>query len=159
MTYQIASIPDTLNLDGELRAMLCLLLFMLLLLGIAWITSRYLNGHVDPPGPFHVILKEELVAGTLVYDVPLPTLAEDDVASRLLEVIVNDGEPQLIELAKDAALTTIKVPQDANVVLRLFNVDDAGNRSAPSEQAFVAKDTIPPDAPGPFGEIKLVAEE
>ncbi len=111
------------------------------------------------PGPISAILKEERMAGTLVYDVNLPAGGQDDVVSREFSVQVNDGTPDLFQLTNDVLVQRIRVPQDSSVLLSLVNIDDAGNRSTPSTQTFAAKDTIPPDAPGPFGEITLVAEE
>lgn len=52
-----------------------------------------------------------------------------------------------------------KVAQGKAVRLSMTYIDDAGNESQPSTQDFVAADTIPPDAPGPFLAVPLLREE
>lgn len=117
-----------------------------------------LNAQPPQPGPINAILKEEPMAGVLVYDVQLPPLAEADVSLRKLTVKVGDVSEEF-ELENERTSFEIKVPQGSDVSLSLVNIDDAGNVSPASEQSFLAQDTIPPDAPGAFGSITLVREE
>lgn len=95
----------------------------------------------------------------LTYEADLPDVPEGtDVQTKELTVTV-DGtarEPQSLPL--DAAVATFEVPQDSSVTLSLVYVDDGGNRSAARDQTFTAADTIAPDAPGDFGEIRLTGE-
>jgi hypothetical protein len=72
---------------------------------------------------------------------------------------VNPDEPEGPRQFATKESGEFAVTQGTNVRLSLYHVDDAGNDSSPSTQDFPAKDTIPPDAPGPFGGIKLVREE
>lgn len=96
----------------------------------------------------------------LIYEVELPLVPESsDVASQELKILVG-GDEQIITLPPTATKAEgVEVLQDADVRLELRYIDDAGNRSAPGAINFTATDTIPPDAPGPFGAITLVGEE
>jgi hypothetical protein len=55
-------------------------------------------------------------------------------------------------------LGELSFKQGDSVILSLVDVDDAGNASEPAVLAFVAKDTIPPQAPGGFS-VALIREE
>ena len=95
----------------------------------------------------------------LTYEATLPAVPEGtDVASQVLSVVVNQTPQAEQTLDKTATIATFEVPQGSNVDLSLVYVDDGGNRSEPRMQSFVATDTIPPSAPGEFGEIKVVSE-
>lgn len=63
---------------------------------------------------------------------------------------------QLIDIATDTI--TFEVPRNKDIKVTLTCLDSDGNESAPSEQTFFSKDTIPPDAPGAFGAFSLLAE-
>lgn len=92
------------------------------------------------------------MADVLTYRVSAPAPVDADVVSRVLTVAVN-GE-QRDETTYEGTTTdlgTVDVPQDAEVVLSLVDVDDAGNRSEPAVLAFVAVDTVPPAQPGALG--------
>lgn len=95
----------------------------------------------------------------LTYEATLPAIpGGTDIDEQSLVVTV-DGtarDPQL--LGQDATTATFEVPQGSSVDLSLKYIDDAGNESAPRTQSFVAIDTIPPEAPGVFGEIRLIGE-
>ncbi len=124
-----------------------------------WRKSKY---HVPRPQPFTVTLiseRRENDMDFLKYEAALPAVpAGTDITTQLFDVSV-DGAPQPQQsLGKDATAATFEVTQDSAVSLSLIYVDDAGNSSAAQTQSFVAKDTIAPDAPGAFGEIKLVSE-
>lgn len=114
------------------------------------------------PEPFTIRLiseRRENDMDILTYEADLPDVPEGtDVQTKELTVTV-DGtarEPQSLPL--DAAVATFEVPQDSSVTLSLVYVDDGGNRSAARDQTFTAADTIAPDAPGDFGEIRLTGE-
>lgn len=93
------------------------------------------------------------------YEATLPTVPTGtDIASQHLVVTVDGAEQSTQELGIDATTATFTVPENSTVKLTLDYHDNAGNESGKAEQEFVAIDTIPPDAPGPFGEIKLVSE-
>ena len=96
----------------------------------------------------------------LTYEATLPpVLPNTDVTNQVFTVSVDGvavGNPQ--ELDATALTATFEVQQGANVLVSLRYRDEAGNLSEPQEQSFVAVDTIAPDAPGPFGEIRLISE-
>ena len=111
-----------------------------------------------PPYAFHVSLIG-MESEMLVYSVTAGPAVDSDVASRRLVVTVNGDVQSTAEHAADTtSFGEIAVPQDANVVVSLVDIDDAGNESQPSFFEFVAKDTIPPSQPGALG-VTLVREE
>lgn len=138
---------------------------------ITYIVLRLAQRDVRGPANFRVRLvrEERNVAMALVYQADLQPVLDAEVGNpvpdldhRVMEVLV-DGTPehQFDNVPKDAAMSPeFKVPQNTQVEVRLYNVDDAGNRSAGyASQTFSAVDTIPPDAPGSFGQITLLREE
>ena len=95
----------------------------------------------------------------LTYEATLPVVpAGKDVDTQELTVSVDGTAQPLQTLDAAATVATFEVPQDSSVTLSLVYVDDGGQRSAPREQTFTALDTIAPDAPGDFGEVRLVSE-
>lgn len=98
------------------------------------------------------------MADVLTYKLTAAPVVDSDVVTRELRLVVNDAEPVVREFsASETDLGTVDVPQGANVVLQLVDVDDAGNRSEPAVVEFVAADTLPPSQPG-LG-VELVAEK
>jgi len=100
------------------------------------------------------------MADVLVYRVSVDAAA-GDVVERLLTVTVDGQEDAAAAKTFEPSATdlgTVRVPQDAEVVLSLVDVDDVGNKSEPAVLSFTAKDTVPPPAPGGFG-VALVGEE
>jgi hypothetical protein len=94
----------------------------------------------------------------LTYLVSAAPAVSGDVVTRLLTVSVNGEDMGTTELPGSATeLTTFSVPQNAEVVVTLVDVDDAGNKSEATQYSFVAVDTIPPVAPGAIG-VTLVGE-
>ena len=84
-----------------------------------------------------------------------------DVVIQRIAVIENGVEKSTKDETKDATVTTFTVLKGATVRLTRQLVDDetppnVGKVTA--SQEFVAADTISPDAPGDFGEIRAVAE-
>jgi hypothetical protein len=95
----------------------------------------------------------------LTYEATLPVVPPNtDITKQDLVLVVDHVVQPTIELPVDAKTVTFEVPQDSHVVLTFRYIDDAGNSSADTTQEFDAKDTIAPDAPGNFGEIKVVSE-
>lgn len=95
----------------------------------------------------------------LTYEATLPTVpAGTDVVSQQLVVSADGAAVLSQELAVDATTATFEVPEGSTVDLALAYTDNAGNLSPPRTQSFVAQDTIAPDAPGDFGEMRLVSE-
>jgi len=125
------------------------------------------RSNIIGPGPFLVkcvgqqfLKKGKSMKSILEYEAELPPNGVvKDLDHRELVLSVDGVLVSTTELNSDTDKVTFKVPQDSSVHLKLFNVDDSGNRSTPSEQVFVARDTIPPDAPGAFGAITLLNEE
>jgi len=94
----------------------------------------------------------------LTYAVSAAPVVDGDVVSRELSVVINGVEQPVASFPGYAVdLGVLEAPQNAEVVLRLVDVDDAGNRSEPAEMMFVAVDTLPPAAPGALG-VSLVSE-
>jgi len=100
------------------------------------------------------------MANVLTYSVSAAAPVDGDVVTRLLTLVVNGEDQGTAELPATAAdnLSVFSVPQDAEVVLTLVDVDDAGNKSEPAVLTFTATDTIPPQQPGALG-VTLVSEE
>jgi len=98
------------------------------------------------------------MADVLTYAVSAAPAVESDVVVRELSVIINGVEQAVVSFpGYTLDLGEVDVPQDADVVLRLVDVDDAGNRSDPAEMYFTAVDTLPPSVPGGLN-VSLVAE-
>lgn len=94
----------------------------------------------------------------LVYALAVGATADGDVVERRLTVEVN-GEVEKINSypAATVDMGELSFKQGDSVVLSLVDVDDAGNVSEPAVLAFVAADTIPPQAPGGFA-VSLLRE-
>lgn len=98
------------------------------------------------------------MADLLTYNVVATAAVDSDVVGRELVVSVNgDVKPTVYFAGNTTELGSVTVPQNAEVVLTLTDVDDAGNRSEPTSLIFVALDTLPPSAPGSIG-VTLVGE-
>lgn len=125
----------------------------------AVIVDRVLQRTVSVPVDFRAIfLGGDAMADVLTYRVAAGPVVDHDVVTRELSVVVDGGEPVVSEFSGSATdLDLLTVPQGAEVVLSLVDIDDAGNRSDAAVVSFVAADTIPPAAPGAFG-VTLVAE-
>lgn len=105
-----------------------------------------------------LVRKEEGANMSLVYNVTAGPVVDRDVSERRLNVTVN-GETTISTFTSEVtSFGEFSFPDNANVVLTLVDVDDAGNVSSPAVVEFVAMDTIPPAKPGEFG-VTLVREE
>jgi hypothetical protein len=105
-----------------------------------------------------LVRKEEGTNMALVYNVTAGPVVDKDVSERRLNVTVN-GETTISTFTSEVtSFGEFSFPDNANVVLTLVDVDDAGNVSSPAVVEFVAMDTIPPAKPGEFG-VTLVREE
>ena len=103
-------------------------------------------------------IRRNVMADVLTYKITAAPAVDGDVVTRELRLVINDAEPVLREFGPaETDLGTVDVPQDSNVVLKLVDVDDAGNRSEPAVVEFLATDTLPPQQPG-LG-VELVAEK
>ena len=116
------------------------------------------------PGPLEPRLKAERNDNMLVYTAGIPALSEAEqaqvTAGELVSIRFRDNKGVVTDLPVDAAESPeFTAADDEEVTISLTNVDNAGNESTAVTQTFAAKDTIPPEAPGGFGEIKLVREE
>lgn len=88
----------------------------------------------------------------LKFYLALPAKSAPDVVARELTVALAGNEPVVYTLDADAVATDELVGFDNDAVVgSLVDIDDAGNRSAPSEFSFVLTDTIPPPVPGAVG--------
>ena len=96
--------------------------------------------------------------GMLSFVLTLPERSAKDVVARELTVSV-DGVETVESLNGDSLESQVYSGLDnAAVAGRLVDIDDAGNRSEPSEFTFVLVDTIAPPAPGQVG-LKVTAED
>lgn len=103
--------------------------------------------------------RRESMADVLTYAVSAAPVVDGDVVSRELSVVINGLDQPVVSFPGNAVdLGTVEAPQDSEVVLRLVDVDDAGNRSDPAEVIFTAVDTLPPATPGALG-VTLVGEK
>ena len=94
----------------------------------------------------------------LSFVLTLPERSAKDVVARELTVSV-DGVETVESLNGDSLESQVYSGLDnAAVAGRLVDIDDAGNRSEPSEFTFVLVDTIAPPAPGQVG-LKVTAED
>jgi hypothetical protein len=137
-------------------ALLCVLLWC-----VVYVCLRTGWGWVSTPVGLSVKkLRGEYMANVLTYSVSAAAPVDGDVVTRLLTLVVNGEDQGTAELPATAAdnLSVFSVPQDAEVVLTLVDVDDAGNKSEPAVLTFTATDTIPPQQPGALG-VTLVSEE
>lgn len=99
------------------------------------------------------------MADVLTYAISAAPVVDGDVVSRELSVVVDGLERPVVSFPGTAVdLGTVDAPQDSEVVLRLVDVDDAGNRSEAAEVVFTAVDTLPPAVPGGLG-VTLVGEK
>jgi len=99
----------------------------------------------------------------LTYEAKLPPVEDKpenvDVQEQKVKVIVDGQEFQSQTVPRLAGVATFEVPKGKNVRLERSYVDDDGNEGpATASQEFVAKDTIPPGAPGDFGAITNLGE-
>lgn len=95
----------------------------------------------------------------LVYRVTAGAPTVKDVTERRMTIQVNDAVVDTRVYGGDVTdLGEVSVEQNANVVLNLVDVDDAGNVSEPAVYTFVATDTVVPPVPGGFG-VALLREE
>lgn len=96
--------------------------------------------------------------GMLSFVLTLPERSAKDVVARELTVSV-DGVETVESLNGDSLESQVYSGLDNVAVAgRLVDIDDAGNRSEPSEFTFVLVDTIAPPAPGQVG-LKVTAED
>lgn len=95
----------------------------------------------------------------LKFYLALPEKSAPDVVSRELTVSIAGGEPLVYTLAGDATQSEEFVGSDNDQVTgTLVDVDDAGNKSQPSDFLFALVDTIPPPTPGTVG-LVVTGEE
>jgi hypothetical protein len=94
----------------------------------------------------------------LVYQAGFPAIETADVVSQELTVKVGDAENTESYSADATVSNEFTALDNEEVTLTLVYVDDAGNRSEPRVQSFIATDTIPPAQPGELA-ITLLREE
>lgn len=122
------------------------------------------------PGPTLPRLLAETTVGDvdmLVYQAQFPALDSSDPNNKDVKqqhFVAKVGDQVLLDQVLDVSATTsgeFKCAEGDSVVMSLAYLDDATppNEGAASTQTFIAHDTIPPDAPGPFGAVTLLREE
>jgi len=99
----------------------------------------------------------------ITFEADLPPVADTpnnvDVELHRIKVLIDGVEHSSQDLPRLAEKVTFEVPKGANVMLRGSYVDDDDNEGPFVEsEMFVASDTVPPDAPGSFGEIRNLGE-
>ena len=137
-----------------------LLLFLVAVLLV--VLERFLDVPAQPVVlSVRQIRSNNTMADVLTYKVSVGPVVDTDVTVRQLSVYV-DGAEAAREVRSYSPETTdlgnVIVPQGSSVVLRLVDVDDAGNQSTPAVLEFVATDTLPPAQPGSLG-VTLVSEQ
>lgn len=119
--------------------------------------GRLLVEYLPPRRPLRVgatLIRED--QSVLIYKLTLPPAGAPDVVTRELAVEVNGSVRETLDASDGMELS---FDQGDAVRLSLVDVDDAGNRSEPSEPLeFAASDTIAPPAPGQLG-VELLREE
>ena len=96
------------------------------------------------------------MADTLTYEIVVGAPAAGDVVNREVTVVVNGTYSDPVSYPPTAvSCGQITVPQDAEVIVSVTDVDDAGNRSDPATLVFTAFDVVPPPAPGGVGVVLL----
>lgn len=142
----------------ETNILYFLVVFQSLVIARQWYLLRRNNKSINRPNYFNYkfLRKDDNMA--LVYALAVGATADSDVVERRLTVDVN-GEVEKINSYPATAvdLGELSFKQGDSVVLSLVDVDDAGNVSEPAVLAFVAADTIPPQAPGGFA-VSLLRE-
>ena len=99
----------------------------------------------------------------ITFEADLPPIADTpknkDVAFHRVATLVDGEETSTQDLPRLATTVTFEVEKGKSVTLRHSYIDDDNNEGPFVEsQTFVAADTVPPDAPGPFGEIRNLGE-
>jgi hypothetical protein len=84
--------------------------------------------------------------------------AGKDVVRQHFAVTADGNEVKRESFDLLVAKAQYEVPEGSSVVLSMVHEDNAGNMSPAQTQSFVSVDTLPPDAPGPFGEDRLISE-
>lgn len=111
-----------------------------------------------PVGLFVNQIEGNSMADMLTYEIVVAAPAVSDVVSREVTVVVDGQYSEPVSHAPTAVnLGQITVPQDAEVIVSVTDVDDAGNRSEPATLVFTAIDTVPPPVPGGVS-VVLVGE-
>jgi hypothetical protein len=111
-----------------------------------------------PRGLSVLLIRGENMANVLTYQISVAAPVDVDVVGRVLTVTVDGVEQSSVQFAGSVTdLGGIEVPQDAQVVLSLVDVDDVGNKSEPATFEFTALDTLAPAQPGGFT-VTLVSE-
>lgn len=124
---------------------------------IAWWVAHWIAPYLPPrqPLPVAVSLNRE-DASMLVYSLTLPPPGASDVVKRTLKQTVNGVELPNVDVTDGFE---VSYNDNDSVTLSLFDTDDAGNESPPSDPfAFTATDTIAPPQPGQVG-VALLREE
>jgi len=121
---------------------------------LQWALKPFIDLRPPKPGAITVKLKGE--NQMLNYQITYPAPTSPDVVGWNLSVTI-DGAVD--ERTGELSESVIKFSaMDGQLVeLSFAFVDDAGNVSTPRSLSFVAKDTIPPDAPEDF-QVTLVSE-
>lgn len=111
------------------------------------------------PGPVVILsVKEDEFMTRYVYTFALPAPGAGDVVARELHLKV-DGVEELFNIEPSLLEYKLSFNEDASVEIYLIDIDDADNRSLPSQLLnFVVIDIVPPPAPS-MPEIIGVEEE
>lgn len=94
----------------------------------------------------------------LVYSAAVPAAVDVDAVGIEVTVDVAGAVGPPTVHPKEGATFEISASDNDTVTLTQVVIDDAGNRSEPTVQSFVATDTIPPAKPGEIA-VTLLREE
>lgn len=139
-------------------ALLVFLCVVVVLILFAKLVDELRVRRIRQPQFFYEQQGDDPMTDSLTYTIVAAPVVDGDVVKRLLTLVINGEEQGTAEFPASATeLSVVTVPQDANVVLTLVDVDDAGNKSVPAVVEFVAADTIAPAQPGAIT-VTLVGE-
>lgn len=105
-----------------------------------------------------ILIRRDFMADILVYSVEAALPVDPDVVKRVMSVAIDGGEATVSELDPSTSkLGMVEAPQGSMVVIDIYDVDDAGNKSDSFTLEFQAIDTLPPAMPG--GVVVTLVEE
>lgn len=113
---------------------------------------------VARPGRAFCTPTREVDMDQLKFTIVLPPPSAPDVVRRELTVVDAAGHTTIGEYRPDEQeIGGFCAPQGTAITITLVDIDDAANRSQPSETTVTLEDIIAPPKPGQLG-IKLVGE-
>ena len=98
------------------------------------------------------------MANRLKCQILLPPCLDDDVIKRHITISIDGTQISSQDYDPKTPSVETVCPQDALLLVELFDIDDAGNKSPLSRTEVTVKDTISPPKPGEV-EVRVTSEE